>query len=105
MSIRARQRDLGLDDVPYNVLLIFEDTFGKKASLLNDANELYDLLDEQIGLKKRKFPNWALQLTVRKSVEKAIRTYIRKYVREHGMTLDSMEKLYQRLIDYVVKYG
>jgi len=105
MSIKARQHDLGLDDAPYNFLLIFEDAFGKKDALLNDAKELYDLLDEQIGLKKRKFPNWALQLTVRKSVEKIIRTYIRKYVREDGLTLDKMEKLYQRLIDYVVKYG
>jgi type I restriction enzyme R subunit len=105
MSIKARQRILQLDDIAYNLLLILETELGKKSELIDDAKELYDSIDEQIGIKERKFPNWSLQLTVRKNVEKTIRQFIRKYVREYRISLDKMEKIYQRLIDYIIKNG
>lgn len=105
MSIKARQKDLGFDDISYNLLLILEHQFGKQESLIDDVKELYDGLDGIIGLKTRKFSNWATQVTVRKNVEKTIRKGIRKYVREYGLRIEDMEQLYQKLIDHVVKHG
>ncbi len=105
MSIRERQRQLGLDDIEYNILLILEKQFGKKDSLVNDVNELYAQLDGIIGIKTRRFPNWATQVSVRKDAEKTIRLFIRKYIREYGLSYDDMEKLYQKLIDHMVKNG
>jgi len=103
MSIKKRQRRLNFSDIQYNLLLILENELGRKKELVDDVNVLYDKLDEQIGIKEKRFPNWSLQLTVRKNVEKTIRRFIRKYVKEYGIGLDKMEKIYQRLIDYIIK--
>ncbi|MEW6715787.1 MAG: HsdR family type I site-specific deoxyribonuclease, partial [Nitrospirota bacterium] len=103
MSISERQKQLGLDDIPYNFLLILESELGKENDFIEDVKELYDLLDEQISLKSRKFPNWSAQTTVRKNVEKTIRKYVRRYVREHGIRLEEMERIFSRLLDCVIK--
>lgn len=60
-------------------------------------------MDGIIGIKDKKIPNWSLQTTIRKDVEKMVRRFVRKYVKEYGIGLDKVEKIYQRLMGYIVK--
>ena len=101
-DLKSRQRELGLNDLSYQMLLRLEKKFGKKASLVEDAKELYKQLDQVIFIEEKKFPNWATQISVKKDVEKIIRKFIRKYVREEGINLDEMDELFKKLMDDVV---
>jgi type I restriction enzyme, R subunit len=103
--LKKRQREIGLNDFSYKLLLVLERQLGKQPQLIEDTKELFNKLDEIIYIKEKKFPNWAFQPTARKDVERTIRQHIRRYIREYNIPLDDMEELYKRLVDYVINNG
>ncbi len=102
-SINKRKQRLKLSDVQYNFLLILEKELGKKYGLVEDARALFNKLDGILGIKDKKIPNWSLQTTIKKDVEKMVRRFVRKYIKEYGIRLDKVEKIYQRLMGYIIK--
>ncbi|HEC77377.1 MAG TPA: HsdR family type I site-specific deoxyribonuclease [Thermoplasmatales archaeon] len=93
-ELNARQKEIGLDELEYSLLLALEEKV-EKENLIKDVRELMNKIKEHM------FPNWFVQQTARKNIGKEIRKFLRRY--ELGM--EKREELYKKLMESVENYG
>ncbi len=98
-NIDKRQRELGLSDLEYSILLAIEEKAGGKAGLEQDIRKLV----EEIGADL--FEGWLAQVTVKREVERKIRKFARRLKKEHGLNFEEMEELYRKIWERVKNYG
>jgi len=98
-NIDKRQKDLGLSDLEYSILLAVEEKVGEKRGLENKIRKLV----EEIGADL--FEGWLGQVTVRREVERKIRRFARKLKKEYGLSFVEMENLYGKIWERVKNYG
>lgn len=97
-ALSARQKELGLTDLEYSVLLILEKRF-PQVNWLNDIKELTNVIKDKL------FPGWTLQKTVMKEVERDIRRFLRKYVASYNIDLAEIDNLSRQIKDNFEEYG
>ena len=97
--LEERQKVLGLTDLEYAMLLNLEEKLGKKKTFVENVKKLYN------EIKKLIFPNWIKQVTVRKEVERKVRKFVRKLKSKYSLSLEDIDKLYNKLIKSVENYG
>lgn len=97
---KQRQKNLGISDMEYSMLLTLEQELKlKEETSVNDVKELYALLKEEL------FEGWRSQPTAKKNVEKIIRKFIRKYIKSNSLSLQHLDALCQKLMERVENYG
>jgi len=97
-ALSARQKELGLTDLEYSVLLILEKQF-PRVNWLDDIKELTNVIKDKL------FPGWTLQKTVMKEVERDIRRFLRKYVASYNIDLAEIDNLSRQIKDNFEEYG
>ncbi len=94
-----RQKELGLSDLEYSLLLNIEQTWESNKTLIDDVRALCSDLGDDM------FPDWIAQTSAKKSIEQKIQKFVRRYGKEHGKSIDEIDVLYARLFDNVKDYG
>ncbi|MEM3577250.1 MAG: HsdR family type I site-specific deoxyribonuclease [Candidatus Bathyarchaeia archaeon] len=98
-QLQTRQKQLAFTDLQYAILLTLEQTLPPTKDLTQDVNELTALLQPYL------FKGWQTQPTTRKTIERETRKYLRKYIKQHGLTLQQIDQLHQKIIEKVKTYG
>jgi len=96
--LTARQKDLDFDDLEYSILLTLENKFDDE-NLIKDVEELSERINKYM------FSGWYLQKTARKNIEQDVRRFMRRYITRHGITLDELNVIYQKIMESVKNYG
>jgi recombinational DNA repair protein (RecF pathway) len=81
------------------MLLTLEEALPPTANPTQDVRALTALLQPLM------FKGWQTQPTTRKAVERETRKYLRKYVTQHGLTLQQLDQLHQKIMEKVKTYG
>ncbi|MEM3719182.1 MAG: hypothetical protein QXD45_04080, partial [Candidatus Bathyarchaeia archaeon] len=98
-QLQTRQKQLNFTDLQYAILLTLEQTLPPTKDITQDVNELTTLLQPYL------FKGWQTQPTTRKTIERETRKYLRKYIKQHGLTLQQIDQLHQKIIEKVKTYG
>ena len=107
-KLRQRQKELGVDDAKFAVILAMEKLLASGSSpsspstfkrLQADLGPLFTSLDSII------FPGWQTQRTTNKEVELEIRRFLRKYVARKELSYDSLDEATSRLLTAVKSYS
>ncbi len=98
-NIDKRQKELGLSDLEYSILLTVEEKIGEEKGIENEIRKLV----EEIGADL--FEGWLGQVTVRRKVERKIRRFARRLKKEYGLSFEEMEELYRKIWERVKNYG
>jgi len=98
-QLQTRQKQLAFTDLQYAILLTLEKTLPPTANLTQDVQELTALLQPYL------FKGWQTQPTTRKTIERETRKYLRKYIKQHGLTLQQIDQLHQKIMEKVKTYG
>jgi len=98
-SLTLRQKELHFDDMEYAMLLSVERITGKGERIEKDMKELSH------QLRKSMFPEWINQTTIRKQVERELRRYTRRVKTKYNLSMEEMNKLFERLVKNVDNYG
>jgi len=98
-ALEERQKVLGLSNLEYAMLINLEEKLGKRKTLVENVEELYN------DIKKQMFPNWIKQVTVRKAVERKVRRFVRKFKSKYSLSLEDIDMLYNKLMESVKNYG
>jgi type I restriction enzyme R subunit len=94
-----RQKELGLSNLEYSMLLKLEDKFGRSDDMVKEIINLSEKLE------RHTFPGWLNQATVKKDVEREVRRFVRGFKGVYNLSLDEMNDLYEKLIESVKNYG
>lgn len=97
--LKSRQQKMGLSDMEYALLLTLEEQLQEGKNFADKIRDLYT------RLQKTMFPGWTMQATVSKAVEQEVRKFVRQMKSEHKLSMDDMDKLYDKLINKVISYG
>jgi type I restriction enzyme R subunit len=97
--LKSRQQKMGLSDMEYALLLTLEEQLQEGKNFADKIRDLYT------RLQKSMFPGWTMQATVSKAVEQEVRKFVRQMKSEHKLSMDDMDKLYDKLINKVISYG
>jgi len=97
--LTLRQRNLGLNNMEYGMLLNVEKTTGEKDKFVEEIEELSK------NLRKYMFPGWFYQITVRKEAERELRRFVRRIKKEYNLTMKEMDNLFKKLVENVKYYG
>jgi type I restriction enzyme R subunit len=97
--LKSRQQKMGLSDMEYALLLTLEEQLQEGKNFADKIRDLYS------RLQKSMFPGWSMQATVSKAVEQEVRKFVRQMKSEHKLSMDDMDKLYDKLISKVISYG
>ncbi len=97
--LKSRQQKMGLSDMEYALLLTMEEQLQEGKDFADKIRDLYT------RLQKTMFPGWTMQATVSKAVEQEVRKFVRQMKSEHKLSMDDMDKLYDKLINKVISYG
>lgn len=92
-ALKKRQRQLGLSDMEYSILLVFEKE-DKKIKL----EEIISFVE---SIKSQMFSNWNVQ----QSAQKAIGRIVRRFLRMYKPGLEERERLYEKIMRCVENYG
>jgi len=98
-QLQTRQKQLTFTDLQYAMLLTLEEALPPTANPTQDVRELTALLQPLM------FKGWQTQPTTRKAIERETRKYLRKYVTQHGLTLQQLDQLHQKIMENVKTYG
>jgi len=93
-----RQKELGLSDLEYSILLVMEKRF-PMIDMVQDLKELMKMLSKRI------FPGWTAQRTTMKEVEKQVRRFLRKYIKIYDLNIPEIDRLSQQIKENFEKYG
>ena len=93
-ELNARQKEMGLSELEYSLLLTLEEKV-EKEDLIKDVKELTDKIKEHM------FPNWVVQQTARKNIGREIRRFLRRY----KLSMKEREELYKKLMESIENYG
>ena len=97
---QARQKQLQFSNMQYTILLDMEKALPNGGDLTKDTQELSKIL------KPNLFSGWQYQQTAKKTVEQEIRRFLRRrYVRKKLLTLEEMDKLYEKITSNVKNYA
>lgn len=98
-SLQSKQKEFGLNDVEYAMLLSLEQDLGEEEKLVDKVKELSSQLKESM------FSGWVLQTTARKGIERDIRRFVRGFKTKYNLSLEDIDNLYKKLISDIMKYG
>lgn len=92
-ALKKRQRQLGLSDMEYSILLVFEKE-DKKIKL----EEIISFVE---SIKSQMFSNWNVQ----QSAQKAMGRIVRRFLRTYKPGLEERERLYEKIMRCIENYG
>ena len=97
-KLKSRQKELGLNNLEYSILLVLEKEIGKRQELEKDVKDLCKILKEEM------FNGWVLQSTIRKNIEREIRSFLRREVVKYKLDYEKINEMYDVVKGNISKY-
>jgi type I restriction enzyme R subunit len=93
-DIERRNKELGVSEKTYSVILLMESTLGKSDNLIN---EIKGLTGE---IEKASFKGWSIQPTALKEVG----IIVRKYLRKKNISKEKRDELHEKIVKIIKEF-